>query len=298
MKRCTTEALALLVFFGARATSMAVEPVSIAAGADSGYVVQKFGTTGAHTKAETYFFARGSFFDGGKSDGSLEESHFMDIARQLAPDLARQKYFPSKAKDADLLIVVHWGLTAVEDDATNGQAEMDQLMGDLQSYNSGLQKSSIKDPGFVNSDLAIIGTKSAQAGTSLGDNAQLTGYLGQFRKAEYDSVGLASGMSDEDHQIREDLSSERYFVILMAYDYRSLKDGRRLGNKPKLLWSTHVSISAIGRNFTTALPAMSHAASAYFGRQEDGLLLNIRDVPAGKVDVGTPTTIEEHQSSR
>ncbi|HZZ17905.1 MAG TPA: hypothetical protein VFE25_00975 [Opitutaceae bacterium] len=299
MKRCLNPALALLAFSAATAACNAVEPVSIAAGADRDYVVQKFGSTGAHARPETYVFAKGSFFDGAKSDASLEDARFMDIARYLGPDLERQKYFPAKMpKEPDLLIVVHWGMTSVEDDATNGQADMDRLMADLQAYNSGLQKTSIKDPGFVNSDLAVLGAKSARAATSLADNAQLTGYLDEFRKAEYESIGLASGMSDEDRQIREDLSSERYFVILMAYDYKSLKDGRRLGAKPKLLWSIHVSISAIGRNFTEALPAMSHLASAYFGQQTDGLLLNIRDVPAGKVEVGTPRTIEDRPQGR
>ena len=297
MRRSALAALAALLSATLVGRSLAVEPVSISVGADKDYVLQKFGDGKAHTRPETYFFAKGRFFDGGKSDPSLANASFMSIVHELTPDLARQKYFPSaQPKNADLLIVIHWGMTNVFDDATNGQADMDQLMGDLQAYNSGLQKSSIMDPGFVNSDLAVMGGKSAQALSTMETNAQLTGYLSEFRKAEYESLGLPNGMSDEDHQLREDLGSERYFVILMAYDYNSLRDEKRLGTKPRLLWSTHISISAIGRNFTEALPAMGRVAAGYFGHQEDGLLLNIREVPAGKVDIGTPRTVDEHKS--
>jgi hypothetical protein len=297
MRRSAFATIAILLAASAARPSRAVEPVSVAAGADKGYVLQKFGDGKAHTRPESYFFAKGTFFDGGKSDASLKNTSFMAIVHELTPDLARQKYYPSKEpRNADLLIVVHWGMTSIVDDATNGQADMDNLMADLKAFNAGLQKSSIMDSGFVNSDLAIMGGKSAQGLSSMEANAQLTGYLSEFRKAEYESLGLASGMSDEDRRLREDLGSERYFVILMAYDYTSLRDEKRLGTKPTLLWSTHISISAVGRNFTEALPAMGRVGAGYFGHQEDGLLLNIREVPAGKVDIGTPRTVDEHRT--
>jgi len=277
--------------------SRGIEPVSIAAGADKDYVAQKFGERGAKAKPETYVLAQGSFFDGGKTDGSLDRMPFAEVARELAPGLAVQSYFPSRdAKSAELLIVVHWGMTAVEDDATNGQADMDRLMADLATCNSGLQKSSIADPGFVNSDLDVMETKSAKAGTNVAENAQLIGFLGEFRKEEYRSAAYPSSMSEEDRQLRDDLGSERYFFILMAYDFNSIREGRIHGTKPRLLWSSHVSISAIGQNFTAALPAMGRIAAGYYGHQVDGLLLDVRNVPSGDVEIGIPRTVEDRKT--
>jgi hypothetical protein len=274
------------------------EPVSIAAGADKDYVVQKFGRRGEGAKEESYFFAKGSYFGGAITDGSLGRVQFSDIVHELAADLASQRYFPSREpKNADLLIVVHWGMTGVENDATNGQASMDLLNRDVNTFNSGLQKKSIMDPGYVGSDLSAMSGKSATAGTSLGDNASLVGYTDEFKREEDRSLAMPNGMTEEDHQLREDLSSERYFVILMAYDYRSLLNGRRNGTKPKLVWSMHMSISAIGENFKTALPAMGRIAAGYFGHQVDGVLLNIHGTPAGKVEIGIPKTVEDTKAN-
>ena len=55
-----------------------------------------------------------------------------------------------------------------------------------------------------------------------------------------------------------------------------------------------MSVSAVGSQASTeALPAMGRVAAGYFGHQQDGLLLNIREVPAGKVSVGAPRTVDE-----
>jgi hypothetical protein len=278
--------------------------VAVSAGADKEYVLQKFGERGAKAKAESFVFAQGKYFGGYLRDSSLERTQFMDIARDLAPALAKQKYFPAAdAKNADLLIVVHWGITAVEENPDHGQTEMDQLQKDGATYNAkfsagdgGRSTGGIADPGYVASDLAIAFGQSAAAGAAPDENAQLLGYASELQKEEYRSLGVRSGMTEMDRRLREDLMDERYFVILMAYDYRSVKEGKK-GAKSKLLWSTHFSMRAIGFNFTSALPAMSRVASNFFGHQVDGLLLDANRIPEGRVDMGEPRTIEEKKTN-
>ncbi|HTL51238.1 MAG TPA: hypothetical protein VL860_01555, partial [Planctomycetota bacterium] len=57
--------------------------------------------------AQTYVFSPGHFFAGTTRDGSLERMDFIEVARSLAPNLARQNYFPTKdVAAADLTIIV------------------------------------------------------------------------------------------------------------------------------------------------------------------------------------------------
>jgi hypothetical protein len=279
------------------------DSVAVTAGADRDYVAQKFGAPRG-AKPETFVFAQGRFFGGYLRDSTLEHTDFLKIARTLAPDLVKQKYYPSSdAGNADLLLVVHWGITSVEEDPGHGQTELDQLQKDGTAYNAkfsagngGASKGGIADPGYVASDLAIAFGQSAQAGSGPADNARLLGYDDELRKEEYRSVGVASGMTELDRRLREDIAEERYFVILMAYDYKSVRAGKK-GVKPKLLWSTHFSVRALGFNFAEALPAMSKVAANYFGHQVDGLLLDARKVPEGRVDFGVPETVNEKREN-
>lgn len=275
--------------------------VAVAAGADKDYVQRKFGEHGAN--AETFVFAQGKCFGGYLRDASLERTQFTDITRDLAPDLAVQKYYPAPdAKNADLLIVVHWGITSIEENADHGQTDFDQLQKDGATYNAkfsgghGTPKGGIADPGYIASDLAIAYGQSASASTAMDENAQLLGYTSELKKEEYSSLGVASGSTDMDRRLREDIADERYFVILMAYDYRTVKEGKK-GAKPKLLWSTHFSMRATGFNFTNALPAMSKVAGNFFGHRVEGLLLDARKVPEGRVDVGVPRTIDDKKAN-
>jgi hypothetical protein len=262
------------------------DPVAVAAGADKDYVKSKMGGGGAVPKAESYVFARGSFFGGYLPDSSLADTQFMEIARTLAPGLSTQHFYPAPdKKKADLLIVVHWGITSVEEQ-TNEGTEVAQMNNDLR----GLKSGAIRDPHVINMDLSVQDAKTGIAGSGLSDNAQLLGYNSAFQEEEYRSLGVSSGYTEMDQRLRDDLLDERYFVILMAYDFNTLKEGKK-GTKPKLLWSTHFSMRATGHNFTTALPAMSEVAAHYFGKNLDGLLLDARKTPEGKVEVGEPKEV-------
>jgi len=306
MTRRVALAATLVAAFGAAPGAQAWQDssVAVAAGADRDYVIRKFGERGTAAKPESFVFAQGKYFGGFLRDPSLEHTRFMEIAANLAPDLAKQRYFPASAgRNPDLLIVVHWGITGIEEDPGHGQTDFAKLQKDGAAYNSkfssgagGSSKGGIGDAGYVTADLAIAYGQKAATGSAPAENAQLLGFDAELQKEEYRSLGVVTGITEMDRRLREDIADERYFVILMAYDFQSVKDGTK-GVKPKLLWSIHFSVRATGFNFTNALPAMGKVAANYFGHQVDGLLLDAQKVPEGRVDVGVPRTVEDKKSN-
>jgi len=82
--------------------------VTVGAAASPEYTQRKFG--GGNTTSETYVVKPGQFAASNIADKSLNHTPFRRVAEALASELARRQYWPAKdAKDADLLIVVHWG---------------------------------------------------------------------------------------------------------------------------------------------------------------------------------------------
>src|SRR5476649_639204 len=84
--------------------------VVINASASPAYTQRKF--VDGVPQQQTYALFQGKFFDGQTRDPSVDHSTFLAVAKVLAPDLAKQRYFPARAAAAaDLLIVVNWGTT-------------------------------------------------------------------------------------------------------------------------------------------------------------------------------------------
>ena len=89
--------------------------------------------------------------------------------------------------------------------------------------------------------------------------------------------------SVQEQTMRMELAEERYFVVLMAYDYQFMKREK----KPKLAWVTRLSIRGPGNNFTEALPALALAGAEVYGRNLDSLeRIKVRDLPGGEVIMG------------
>lgn len=82
-----------------------------------------------------------------------------------------------------------------------------------------------------------------------------------------------------------EIEGNRYFVVLMAYDFQLLWKQK----KHKLLWETRFSIDERRNQFDKALLVMAQNASQYFGQDSHGLSrMRIRE---GKVEVGEPTSL-------
>jgi hypothetical protein len=85
--------------------------VAIKADANSAYEESRANPNG-EKRVEKYVFLQGKFFPGSIKDRSLEQTEMMDVARALAPHLAKQNFLPSKDQsEADIVIAVHWGMT-------------------------------------------------------------------------------------------------------------------------------------------------------------------------------------------
>jgi hypothetical protein len=86
--------------------------------------------------------------------------------------------------------------------------------------------------------------------------------------------------------MNEELNEERYFIIVMAYDYQLLRKEK----KSQVLWITRISVRSPGNNFAEAVPTLAHAGSEVFGRHVDGLV-KIKTRKGGRVDLGELKTL-------
>jgi hypothetical protein len=250
--------------------------VTVRAWADPDYVAQRATKDGP--KAETYVVAKGEYFAGACRDGSIGAQSFPEILHFLAPTLVKQRYFPAKdAKTADQLLVVHWGTTIAymndyeatmttnpapqsmfQDNnmmpggaAVEGQADLT-----LRVQNDAM------DAAAEAAHMAQVAdqTASRMATASVGSLLGYTGTLArERRKVEVTEV---------ERTLMSNLTEDRYFVILQAYDFPSLLGG----HGRKLLWTAHMSIRSAGMNFTLALPRMGQIASDLYGRNEDDVI--------------------------
>jgi hypothetical protein len=110
-------------------------------------------------------------------------------------------------------------------------------------------------------------------------NAGLLGFRDELMKA-WDLPWLSHSQG-----LVEDLEASRYFVVLKAYDFRTLVREKKM----KLLWETRFSIRERGNRFDEQLAGMTKYAAQFFG-QDSGHLIR-RTVREGKVEVGTPTVV-------
>jgi hypothetical protein len=226
---------------------------------------------------ESYVFSPGHYFPGGTKDGSLERMTFMDLAQTLAPDLARQNYFPTRdAAAADLTIIVHWGTTTTYEDPMKTFNTADQNKA-LAEFNTNIAQYGIADPMPLNAVLDQQAMAQDSAMGAVNYNAVLLGYARNLKKERAHAMPTA-----EEWTLSMELNEERYFVVLMAYDNQFA----RKEHKAKLLWVTRLSIRAPGNNFTESLPALSQVGGQIFGRQLDGLAHVKTSWKSGKVTLG------------
>jgi hypothetical protein len=77
----------------------------------------------------------------------------------------------------------------------------------------------------------------------------------------------------------DELEDNRYFVVLMAYDFQLLWKQK----KRKLVWESRFSIRERDNLFDEQLESMTRAASRFFGQNTDGLKRH--DIPRGRVEM-------------
>ena len=83
--------------------------------------------------------------------------------------------------------------------------------------------------------------------------------------------------------LRMDLHSERYFIIVHAYD---LKAPTVKGVAKKPVWRLYLNMSSPGQNFQTAVARMSNVARQFAGRNLEEIETVSPKEHGGKVDIG------------
>lgn len=95
--------------------------------------------------------------------------------------------------------------------------------------------------------------------------------------------------SPDMERLVDELFSSSFFVVASAYDYAALAKGQR-----RLLWRTKMTVNALGVNMVESIPPLIASAGPYMGREtKDPVVLAKRISREGKVEVGTPTVVQD-----
>jgi hypothetical protein len=259
--RAVTLMLVCLVLTG---TAEAVNRIAIKAQASDEYVKTRARDKSA--KVQTYQFMKGNYHPGTTSDPGMVEITFEDIVQNMAIHLQKQGYYAlEEPGDSDLLFVVHYGRTSTE-------ASLEEMLG----------YTSLEDQGFTE-EVANAGAGGAtltasemNATADFGfnmaarDNSANGGEMSLYYKAQL--LGMEEAFFGDNVSPREELllktllDEERYFIVLIAYDFQKLKLGKMVP-----LWTTRYSIRAIGQSFETAIQDLNFVAGDFFGKNLKGL---------------------------
>jgi hypothetical protein len=245
---------------------------------------------------EFYSFGPGGNWGGEIKDLTIDKLTFLNVAHVIAAPLAGQKYLPatdpSKTK---LLIMVYWGTTAVpppyEEDTLyhNYNESVTEYRNLLEEAKGSIAANAIIDEA---NDVLSSGLHQLDIENHIRDrldfkNAAMLGYDSSgLVGTDYGKYISHTALRQEGDDERAEIEENRYFIVLMAYDFQLLWKQK----KHKLLWETRFSISQRHNEFDKTLPAMTKYAARYFGQPSNGLvrerLLN------DHVEIGEPTLIQ------
>jgi hypothetical protein len=296
-------AIAAAAPFAARADSDGTA-VAIAARASADYTRPQLpdGTF----QAETYAFGKGGLWAGASKDATIDDIDFMKVAKTIAVPLSKQSFVPTRdPKATKLLVMVYWGTTHAPEHATNSIATQNlqsasaaalganhaqivrnnpnDSMAPLTVSDPASNGYAIRSPEQIDQDNAMTGAMAAVTAENhareVADarNASMLGYDGAWDEAvAYKGTPLEFRRTELVTELEED----RYFVVLMAYDFQMMWKQK----KAKLLWEARYSIRNRGNDFEKQLAAMTDEASKYFGQNTGGLVR--KALPVGHVDIG------------
>lgn len=236
-------------------------------------------------RPESYVISKGKHFGQGR-DAQSADAQFDLVLQALAPALAEQQYWPANGlENADLLIVVHWGETEVYDDPMADY--MAESFNDaLAEYMANADEAGNADPGRLNELKRMEGMTNQLAAQAQKTNAELLGYRSSLEKEERRYFA-----SEDERTMKSELAENRYFVVLMAWDYQAM----RVKMPAKLKWVTRMSVRSAGNRFAETVPALMRQGAPLFGRQSDSLVRHRESIDRRKaeVEIGETKVVEE-----
>lgn len=272
--------LGVLFFPVVRAEKLVLSRSSVT----SGYLEKRL--VDGKLQPQTYVFMPGRFLPGSTHDRSLEKLSFRAIAERLARDLRRQEFHPAASlAKADLMLVVHWGATAGRN---RDAVALTQSFESLANLSSEAEESrdtlaeAIEAGDFAKAALARDNLTSLANQSSTESRAMLNEERNQGGDDTAALLGLTTELQAEGGTLAEQerrktlhemTREECYFVVVMAYDARTLVETRKL----RRVWSLRVSINTAGVNFPEALDRIADVAGRYFGTRQSGVAF---DYPA------------------
>ena len=229
---------------------------------------------------ETYAFGQGGYWSGALRDKTIDELSFTQMARTIAKPLQTQNYLPTKdPKTTKLLIMVYWGTTRASEHPSDTLA----FQRTIEANDAWQRAKASGDPSTIadaneafTAAYSLLAVENAARDRMNAKNAAVLGY-DSWWEATRDLENTPLRIRRDD--MIDELESNRYFVVLMAYDFQLLWKHK----KHKLLWETRFSISEQRNEFDRQLATMAQEASKYFGRDSHGL---VRKVQTGHVDLG------------
>jgi hypothetical protein len=238
---------------------------------------------------ETYAIGIGGDYSGSERDKESERVGFNEVMGAIAGPLADQDYVPTKDPNkTKLLIMVYWGTTTgTGDSVADNTFKPNPVPSEISAKIGGMTPIIMSQGPALASNLSFEENYADAGilfnrGVSDARNAAILGY----------DSGLAVPAGSEItalHITRDDLIQDirhnRYFVVLMAYDFQQLWKQK----KHKLVWETRFSVRQKDIDFMKVLPSMAKYASQYFGKDTFGLVR--RPLPEGEVQVGDARTV-------
>ncbi|HEX2861393.1 MAG TPA: hypothetical protein VHN79_07120 [Lacunisphaera sp.] len=277
LARASVAALALAFLLGVVSRAPAAEdPVVISSTAGPDYV-RPLDANG-RPMPETYIFTEGKYMGGSTADASERKVTFTDITQLLAVSLSKQNYIPTRdTASAKILIRIFWGTTLVYEDPER-ERNIEAINSALSTMQQQAADGGLVDPGPMRAAQAAQELQANSVEGALARNAALLGY-----KRSLDKESQRMMASVEEQTMRMELAEDRYFVVLMAYDYQFMLKEK----KPKLLWVTRLSMRGPGNNFLEAFPALTLAGAQVYGQNlTDMKRIKVSQLPSGNVKMG------------
>ncbi|MBC2607999.1 hypothetical protein [Pelagicoccus albus] len=252
-----------------------------------------------HNQPLSYVFAQGDFFGNSTRSDRIKQVDFLEIAETLSESLAAQNFLPAQDQAAaDMLLVVHWGAVEKFEDpnrdfalqqAYEGIAEMNQNLPPGASPNS-----SYTPPysDMYSSDQARFDSlkyNNSLQSERMQENqiAEILGFDDDLAKERAKPFAT----TDEVRMLTQ-LQQERYLIVVMAWDFQELSKN----NKKRLLWTTRISMKALGSSYKDAVLLMSKAGEAYYGNVSEGLETKVYKRDEYKIELGDLEVVESGEA--